>query len=175
MSDVPGISSPATPVAALPPESTRGRTERRWVVVCWLGAVAAASLLVDGTLNLIFGGPIEVVNWVPLLAGTGAAIWAAALATRLNRMGASDLWFIKGTTTIRTICVGWLGVIASIPVGVVFSTVLELDTDIVVKPIAGVIGTLGVVAIIAMIGPGYTAYREAVHATTGNPWREDES
>ena len=25
-----------------------------------------------------------------------------------------------------------------------------------------------------MIGPGYTGYREAVHATTGNAWREDE-
>jgi hypothetical protein len=102
-------------------------------------------------------------------------MWAAALATRLQRMGATDLWFTKGTTTIRTICVGWLGVVASIPIGVVVSVALSLDTDQVVQPIAGVIGTLGVVAIVAMIGPGYTGYREAVHATTGNPWREDES
>lgn len=175
MPDVPEVPSPATATSPPPPESRRGRTQRRWVIVCWLGAVAAALLAVEGTLNLATGGGIAVVNWVPLIAGTAAAIWAAAVATRLRRMGATDLWFIKGTTTARTICLGWLGVVTSIPVGAVASVVLGLETDQVVQPIAGVIGTLGVVAIVAMIGPGYTGYREAVHATTGNAWREDES
>lgn len=174
MPDVPAVPSPSAPAEPQAPPSRRGRTQRRWVIVCWLGAAAASLLAIEGTINLIFGGPIAVVNWVPLIAGTGAAIWAATVATRLRRLGASDLWFIKGTTTCRTICLGWLGVVVSIPLGAVFSEVLGLDTDVVVQPIAGVIGTLGVVAIVAMIGPGYTGYREAVHATTGNAWREDE-
>lgn len=175
MPDVPAVPEPTTPSAPLPPDSRRGRTQRRWVVVCWLGAAAAALLAVEGTINLVLGGSIEIVNWVPLIAGTGAAIWAASIATRLRRLGASDLWFIKGTTTARTICLGWLGVVTSIPVGAVVSVIAGLETDQVVQPIAGVIGTLGVVAIVAMIGPGYTGYREAVHATTGNAWREDEA
>ena len=143
------------------------------MVVCWLGAAAATLLAITGTVNLVVGGSTEIVNWVPLMAGTGAAIWAASLATRLRRMGASDLWFIKGTTTARTICLGWPGVVTSIPAGAVLAVVLDLGTDQLVQPIAGVIGTLGVVAIIAMIGPGYTEYREAVHSTTGNAWRQD--
>lgn len=175
MPDVPAVPDPTTPSAPPAPDSRRGRTQRRWVVVCWLGAAAAALLAVEGTINLVLGGSIEIVNWVPLIAGTGAAIWAASIATRLRRMGASDLWFIKGTTTARTICLGWLGVVTSIPVGAVVSVLAGLETDQVVQPIAGVIGTLGVVAIVAMIGPGYTGYREAVHATTGNAWREDEA
>ena len=173
MPAVPDVPSPAAPVSPSAPSSRRGRTQRRWVIVCWLGAAAAALLATQGTVNLFTGGSIQVINWVPLIAGTAAAIWAATVATRLRRLGASDLWFIKGTTTARTICIGWLGVVGSIPVGAVFSVLLELDTDVVVQPIAGVIGTLGVVAIVAMIGPGYTGYREAVHAT-GSPWREDE-
>ena len=175
MAELPEIPSPTSPLSPAPPESRRGRSQRRWVVVGWLGAGAATALLIEGTLNLIFGGAIELVNWVPLVAGTGAAIWAASVATRLRRLGASDLAFIKGTTTSRTICLGWLGVVTSIPLGAVLAVVLDLDTDQVVQPIAGVIGTLGVVAIVAMIGPGYSQYREAVHATTGSVWREDEA
>ena len=175
MPELPPIPNPTVPVSPAPAESRRGRSQRRWVVVSWLGAAAATTLLVQGTLNLIFAGGIELVNWVPLVAGTGAAIWAASVATRLRRLGASDLAFIKGTTTSRTICVGWLGVVTSIPIGAVIAVVLDLDTDQVVQPISGVIGTLGVVAIVAMIGPGYSQYRESVHATTGNAWREDEA
>jgi hypothetical protein len=175
MPEVPDIPSPSAPAEPQAPPSRRGRTQRRWVIVCWLGAAAASLLAIQGTVSLFTGGPIAVLNWVPLIAGTAAAIWAASIATRLRRRGASDLWFIKGTTTARTICLGWLGVVLSIPIGAVAATILDLDTDQVVQPIAGVIGTLGVVAIVAMIGPGYTGYREAVHATTGNAWREDEA
>jgi hypothetical protein len=175
MPDVPEVPTPTALAPDSAPPSRRGRTQRRWVIVCWLGAAAATLMMIVGTVNLATGGGVAVVNWVPVVAGAGAAVWAATIATRLHRMGATDLWFIKGTTTARTICLGWLGVVSSIPVGAIASYVLDLDTDQVVQPIAGVIGTLGVVAIVAMIGPGYTGYREAVHATTGNAWREDES
>ena len=46
----------------------------------------------------------------------------------------------------------------------------RLGTQLLVSP-----GAPDASWLVAMIGPGYTGYREAVHATTGNAWREDEA
>ena len=128
MPDVPAVPSPTTPSAPLPPDSRRGRTQRRWVIVCWLGAAAAALLAIQGTVNLVFGGPIQVVNWVPLIAGTGAAIWAATVATGCGGWARPTSGSSRAPRRARTICLGWLGVVTSIPVGAVFSVARSAST-----------------------------------------------
>ncbi len=137
--------------------------QRRWLRVYWTSVGLLCLFAFWGTLAYQAGGAtFPLASLVSLHLGCGALILGATLATRLSRTGVSDMWFVKGTTTTRATAVGWLFVLISIPGGVILVTLLGLDVDDVTLTTAGVLGSLGAVAIVAVLGPGYTEYREAL-------------
>ncbi|MBN9605697.1 MAG: hypothetical protein J0G30_03705 [Actinomycetales bacterium] len=136
--------------------------QARWLVVFWLGFASGFFLFVEASVAFSLGS-LAFVSWVAMVFGFAAVLIAALNATRLARLGVSDLIFVKGTGTARAIAIGWGAVGLAIPVGVVVAVVTDLSSDEIVSPISGVIGTLGAVALLAMFGPGYGELREAMH------------
>lgn len=136
-----------------------------WTSVCWTGFGVSVLLFLSGTAAVIADPEGFFVGWGSLALGVVASFSAALLMTRLVQIRASDLWFALGTTAARVIGAGWVLIGIGMIVGTIIAVAIDLDTDIVVGPVVGVIGTLGGVALVAMIGPGYTEYREARHLT----------
>lgn len=140
-----------------------GLFQRRWLRIHWTGFAMSAVMLLIATTGVL-SGETHIAQWVPTALGCVSACIGAVSATRLRRMGASDMWFVLGTGTARAIAVGWAFVGLAILAGGVYATAADIDTDPLVEPVAGVIGSLGAVALVAMIGPGYSEFREAKHA-----------
>jgi len=158
MSEAP-VETPSTP-------RRLSRFQRIWLPVFWVGVGNAGILFLIATINLVTGSA-TIVNWVTAGFGAIAVLLAALFAQRLARVRATDLRFVKGTSAGRVVAVGWVAVIPLIVGGAVISVLFDLKADTVAGPFAGVLGSLGAVALIAMIGPGYTEYREALHVTIG--------
>jgi hypothetical protein len=158
MTEAP-VETPSTPHGL-------SRFQLSWLPVFWVGVGNATILFVIATVNFVTGNA-TIVNWITAGFGAVAVLLAALFAQRLARVRATDLWFVKGTSAGRVVAVGWVAVIPLIVGGAVISLVFDLDADTVAGPFAGLLGSLGAVALIAMIGPGYTEYREALHVTTG--------
>ena len=84
------------------------------------------------------------------------------MATRIRRRGVADLTFVKNTTTIRVIALAWIGlgfVLILLPVVEVLS---GMDSEGIVLA-KGLLGTVGSLSLLAVLGPGYSEYREALN------------
>lgn len=141
--------------------------QARWLVVFWVGFASGFFLFVEASVAFALTS-LPFVSWVAMVFGFTAVLLAAVNATRLARLRVTDLVFVKGTGTARAIAIGWGAVGVAIPVGVVVAVLTNLSSDEIVSPISGVIGTLGAVALLAMFGPGYGEFREALHTTLGD-------
>jgi len=139
----------------------------RWLVVFWIGFAAGALLFLEATFAFAEGAA-GVGAWVTTALGTIAALLAALAATRLARVRVTDLWFVKGTGAARAIAIGWGGVAILVPVGAVLAALTGIGTDELASTIGPVTGTLGSVALLAMLGPGYGEFREALHQSLGD-------
>lgn len=137
-----------------------------WLPIFWIGVANAGILFAIATANFVTGDA-TIVNWATAGFGAVAVLLAALFAQRLARLRATDLWFVKGTSAGRVVALGWVAVVPLIVVGAIISVLFRLEADTVAGPLAGVLGSLGAVALVAMLGPGYTEYREALHVTTG--------
>lgn len=130
-----------------------------WLVIYWV-AVAQTVFL---EYEAVSGGaaPSSIVI---LTIGLTAAVIGAMFATRLVMKRVSDHWFVKGSTTARVIAVAWVLIGLAINVGSVVSVMAQIDLtgDALT---AGIIGTVGSVSLIAILGPGYSEYRDALAST----------
>jgi hypothetical protein len=141
------------------PRTLTPRTQVVWLSVYWAAAGINALLMVQG-LVAVASLPLPSVVAV-VLACLSTAI-GAVFATRILRSGVSTTTFIKSTTTVRVIAVAWIVLEVAIVSTAVISTVTgrelaELDWS------AGFAGTVGSISLLAVLGPAYSEYRQAVH------------
>lgn len=132
------------------------REQKFWLVIHWIAVLQPVHLLVQGTIGGLPASQMAVV-----VIATIATLIAVYCATRLARRHLPTDRFIKWTTTGRVIAVGWtfIGlVLFVIPVVSVLANV-DLTGD---TWTSGFLGAVGSVSFLAMIGPGYSDFREAL-------------
>jgi hypothetical protein len=129
-----------------------------WLVVYWW------SLLVDLYLlgsAVVVNTDTEAYQVVVIVLAGGAVVLGSTFATRIARLGVSNVTFIKGTTTIRVIAVAWL-MLGVVLIAVPVIEVL-VDVELGGKVLAdGLVGTVGSLSLLGMVGPGYSEFREAM-------------
>jgi hypothetical protein len=133
-----------------------------WLVIYWLAVVQTLYLEYEA----ISGGvPAYSIAIVGLAAS--ATVIGAVLATRLAMKRVSNHWFIKGTTTERVIAVAWFLLGLAINIAPVIDVLFNLDLagDSLT---AGILSTVGSVSFIAILGPGYSEYRDALATLEGD-------
>lgn len=136
------------------------RLQRRWVRTYWIAFGVSAWLLLFAIVNS-FTREVPLSGIVATSLGSSALLVGAISAMRLARAGVDDMWFVRGTTTTRTVSIGWIALAVSGVVGSVVSVLLQAEFEIV-DSASGILGTIGAVALLAQIGPGYSEYREAL-------------
>lgn len=143
------------------PARTRvSRFQRRWLVVYWLAPPVVLLLLVQALFSFNERSDLFTAIVALVLASISMAL-GLLFATRIARSGADDVTFVRGTTTVRVIAVAWLLIV----VAIVSGTVVLLVADVVVEAVdwsGGFASTVGSLSILAIIGPGYAEYREAL-------------
>ena len=85
----------------------------------------------------------------------------AIFATKIMRSRVSTTLFIRSTTTVRVIAVAWNALILAIISGTLISTLLHIETS-EADWSAGFAGTVGSISLLAILGPAYKEFREAV-------------
>ncbi len=142
-------------------KAKRTRLVRWWLRGFRGAAIINGGIAIYGTIGLIAGW-VTPTLFAFLVLATTAVVLALVIATRLARRGVSDFWFIKGTTTVRVIAFGWLLIglayLLAIP-AVLFGIELDLTNSG-----SGVFGAIGAVALLAVVGPGFSEYREALRS-----------
>lgn len=137
-----------------------------WLVLLhWPGTAVAVLWCALGLGSLGAGGSGPAIA-VASVSAAVASMLGSVMATSICRGRISDVEFDRGTTTARTIAVVW----ASIPVLLVGGSLiggLLLGSGARVGGLAGrliddnVWTLIGVGSLLAIIGPGYSEYREA--------------
>lgn len=143
--------------------------QRWWLIAYWITAGLSTLLLVVALVG--DGQPVALTNYLGVGLGTVACVSGAVMATRLTRHGVSDVRFDEATAGMRVITVGWLlfaGIMVSLAI---YYTAPGRDTS--AAPAAAVASTdsltgtlFGAAALFAVVGPGYSAYRSAMHEST---------
>ncbi|TFC15209.1 DUF2510 domain-containing protein [Cryobacterium algoritolerans] len=142
---------------------TRDNVEQiLWVVFHWLGTMFAALLALAAVPAFSTQPSVTVAVIAGLFASTGSSV----MATRLAREHLPSHEFIRGTTTSRSVTGAWVLIIGGYLVATVVGGVLHLASGI-----GGALGGtldegiavafLGLGTLLAMLGPGYSEYRDA--------------
>lgn len=137
------------------------RFQRRWLILYWLSLPVTFFLLVQAVLNFT---ALTFTSLVALLLATLALGLGLVFATRLTRAGMDDVAFVKSTTTFRVISIAWLLIQAGIWSGAIVATIADVEVADV-DWTGGFTGTVGSLSILAMVGPGYSEYREGMKAS----------
>jgi len=138
-----------------------GRTAAAlWLTLYWCAAgLGTLFLLLSGVYLAV--GAVSVTNVITVALATCALYLGAGLATRLFRLGANLSWFARGTVTTRSLSVGWVLLIVVVIGGGILGALLDLKASDMLGSFDGLLGTIGAVALLAVLGPGYGEYREA--------------
>ena len=143
---------------------------RAWVTVYW-----GAALLSTVALALSFS-EATVPAGARLAVGFGwlATVGGALMAPDLTRRGIADVDFDSATSRARVVAVAWfllLLILLAASVGYTGAGGRELeDPSIAVELTGGLTGTIaGAVALLAVVGEGWTAYRTARAALDDAP------
>lgn len=134
------------------------RTQRVWLSVYWAAAVINTWLLVIG---LASAAEFTLPSLVAVTLAFVSTLIGAIFATRILRHGVTTTVFVRSTTTVRVIAVAWV----LLEVAIVSAGVLSVVTGIDTKDLdwsGGFAGAVGSISILAVLGPGYKEYREAV-------------
>lgn len=126
-----------------------------WLVAYWAGLGPIVFLFLYG-----FVGGASLQNFAALSLAMVAHVIGAIWATNLARAHLASTPWVKATTTIRVIAVAWLGIGSFIVVGTVVSSLLPIELGETGGAL-GFVGTVGSVSLLAVIGPGWSEYREA--------------
>lgn len=140
--------------------------QRGWLVVYWLAPPVVFLLLLQALLS--FTSDLFIPTVALLLASVSMGL-GLVFATRLARSAADDVIFLKGTTTVRVIAVAWLLICVAMISGTIFAVIARVEVE-AVDWSGGFASTAGSLSILAIIGPGYAEYRDAMKQT--KPERE---
>ncbi len=143
-------------------KSATTTVQRVWLIIYWWATLVSGYLLVSGLL-----GGSTAAQMVIVIISFAAVVLGALLATRIRRRGVSNLSFVKGTTTVRVIAVAWIGLGFVLILVPVLEVLAGLDLE-GLNLANGLLGTVGSLSLIAVLGPGYAEYREAL-ATAKKP------
>ena len=127
----------------------------------WIGTFGSLFLLLQAILAVVGQGAGYFAGLAASILGSAAAILALIFVRRLNKAGVRDVAFIKATTTARLIAVAWVLVLIAIVSGTVVGVIWNIEAE-TLDWTTGVVGVLGTASLIAMLGPGYSEYREGV-------------
>jgi hypothetical protein len=147
-------------VTSSAPRTRIPKLQRGWLVVYWIAFVITTLLLIQAFTS---ASVLTFVSLVAITLATTAVLVGALLATRMVRRRVANAAFVKGTTTTRVIAVAWILIQLAIYSGAIVSTIADVDISMV-DWTGGFLGTAGSLSILAMLGPGYSEYREAVAA-----------
>lgn len=137
------------------------RMQKLWLVIYWWAVVVAGYLLLTAIIGATMGST-EPAQLVVVIVSFTAVTLGALMATRIRRREVANLAFVKFTTTTRVIAVAWITlgfVLIGIPIIEVLASV-ELEGTTLAN---GLLGTVGSLSLLAVAGPGYAEYREALH------------
>lgn len=136
------------------------RLQRGWLTVYWVGFAVNVLFLIKG---LSVAAEVAFASLAALVLAVTASLVGSLFATRIARGRISSTAFVKGTSTIRVISVAWLLIGVAIVSGVIISVIANVDTKLL-DWTGGFLGTVGALSVLAIIGPGYSEYREALSA-----------
>lgn len=132
------------------------REQKFWLVLHWIALVLTVYLVVAA-----ISGGAEAYSVLIVVLALLATVLALVFATRIARLRLSTPRFVKLTTTGRVIAAGWTFIGLLLFVVPILSLFFELDITNSAWT-SGVIGAVGSVSLLAMIGPGYSDFREAL-------------
>ena len=137
-------------------------TQAVWLTIYWVAAGINGILMVQGLVN---AAELPLPNVVAVVLAFVSTFIGALFATRIVRHGVQTTVFVKDRTTVRVIAIAWIVLEFAIVSTAVISTLTgvelrELDWT------PGFAGTVGSVSLLAVLGPGYSEYRDAVHPRT---------
>lgn len=133
-------------------------TQTVWLVVYWFAASVNFFLMMQA---LIFAAEFSLPNLAAVVLAFVSTLIGALFATRILRRGVTTTVFVRCTTTVRTIAVAWTLLAVAIFSGSVIAVIAQLETS-EVDWSAGFAGAVGSISILAVLGPGYKEYRDAV-------------
>ena len=141
-----------------------------WVIFHWLGTMFAALLALVAVPAFSAQPSVTVAVIAGLLASAGGSV----MATRLAREHLPSHDFIRGTTTSRSVTGAWVLIIGGYLAATMVGGVLQLASgiggslgDTLDEGIA--VAFLGLGTLLAMLGPGYSEYRDARARRTFRP------
>ena len=136
------------------------REQKFWLVVYWLPLVTTGLLVLLGIQNGATTSELAV-----LVITTVASLLGVLMAMRVARRRVTTAAFIKATTTMRVTAVAWVCIGLVLGIAPIFSVLVGVDID----PLwtAGFLGTVGSVSFLAIVGPAYSEYREALAKADG--------
>ena len=124
----------------------------------WIAAVINTVLMVQG---IVSAAELPLPSVVAVVLAFVSTVIGALVATGILRHGVSTTVFIKSTTTVRVIAIAWI----VLEVAIVSTAVISVATDIELTELdwsAGFAGTVGSISLLAVLGPGYSEYRQAI-------------
>lgn len=136
------------------------RVQQIWLAVYWWAVLVAGYLLLSAIIGASMGST-EPAQLVVVIVSFLSVTLGALMATRIRRRGVTNLGFVKATTTTRVIAVAWIAlgfVLIAIPIIEVLAST-ELQGVTLAN---GLLGTVGSLSLLAVVGPGYAEYREAL-------------
>lgn len=137
-------------------------TQAVWLVVYWVATGVNFLLFIQGMLGI---GTLPLPSIVAVTLAFAATFIGAIFATRIARAGVQTTVFVRGTTTARVISVAWL----LLGFGIVSISIISVLTSLETTELdwtQGFAGAVGSISILAIIGPAYSEYREAVRPRT---------
>jgi len=133
-----------------------------WLVIYWLAVLTTIYFWLYGATN-----GVAAYSMVILSLALAASVIGAVFGTTLLRNRVASHWFVKGTTTARVIAIAWIFLGLAINIGPVVSVLFNVDlTNDALT--GGVLGTVGSVSFLAILGPGYSEYRDALSTLTSH-------
>lgn len=134
------------------------RTQSVWLTIYWTAAVINTWLMVQGIASI---ATLPLPAIVAVILACISTVIGAIFATRIVRHGVSTTVFVKATTTVRVIAVAWIVLEVAIISTAVVSVLTNIDTS-ELDWSAGFAGTVGSISLLAVLGPAYSEYREAM-------------
>lgn len=140
------------------PRRSTPASQSVWLTIYWIAAVINSWLMIQAITS---AAVLRLPAIVAVILACISTVVGAVFATRILRRGVSTTIFVKSTTTVRVIAIAWIVLEIAIVSTAVISTFTQLDIS-ELDWSEGFAGAVGSISLLAVLGPGYSEYREAM-------------
>lgn len=140
------------------PRTKTPRTQRVWLTVYWVAAGVNTLLMIEAIAS---ASELGLPSLVAVVLAFVSTVVGALFATRILRHRVDTTTFVKATTTVRVIAVAWV----VLEFAIVSTSIISVATGIEIAELnwsAGFAGTVGSISLLAVLGPAYSEYRQAI-------------